>query len=196
LCYRAALIKRSAPALFSSVVVAFTIEANQTRRGTTSEAGSGRDEYKVERPIQGILTNHGYVIPDPDVPNRLSVWFSGGSMQVQDEHGDLELWKQLFDASAAPQRDVMEMARVLGARILLGAHVPDKMEKDGSMNYCLKRPIGGHGSAFCDVLYMDDTLRIMRGHHGSIFVSTRVNDDDDFIVQHNCSNMDIGGIAE
>lgn len=167
------------------MVVSFTIEGNQTRRGTTSQDGSNH-EYVVRRPIKGVLTNHGYMIPDPDVPNRLSIWFSGGTLQVQDAKQDLELWKQVFDVSAAPQRDVMEMARVLGARILLGAHLPDKMENDGSMTYCLKRPIGGHGSAFCDVLYMDDTLRIMRGHHGSIFVSTRVKTNssvvDDYVV--------------
>jgi hypothetical protein len=42
------------------------------------------------------------------------------------------------------------------------------------MNYTLKRPIGGHGSAFCDVLYLDDSLRIMRGHHGSLFIFSKV----------------------
>ena len=52
--------------------------------------------------------------------------------------------------------------------------MPDRMGDDGTMIYELKRPIGGHGLAYTDVLFLDDDLRILRGHHGQVFVCARV----------------------
>jgi len=157
---------------FYSILVAFTVEDSQTRHGTKPE-DQNTEDYVVRRPIRGMLTNHGYCIPDPTVPNRLSVWFSGGSLKVQDKTNDLEVWKRLFDTNEAPRRGLSEYARVLAARILLGARIADEMAEDGTLSYSLKRPIGGHGSVFIDVLYSDNTMRIVRGHHGSIFVFIR-----------------------
>lgn len=122
------------------------------------------------------MTNYGYLLPDPHVPNRLSVWFTGGSLEVNDDEQDLEEWKRIF--GDAPNRDMSEYARLLAAKVLLGAVVPDQMEENGTLNYLLKRPIGGHGSAFCDVLYMDEKLRIMRGHNGSMFAFRKVQMDN------------------
>eukprot|EP00531_Pseudo-nitzschia_arenysensis_P007548 CAMPEP_0116123512 /NCGR_PEP_ID=MMETSP0329-20121206/4789_1 /TAXON_ID=697910 /ORGANISM="Pseudo-nitzschia arenysensis, Strain B593" /LENGTH=475 /DNA_ID=CAMNT_0003617435 /DNA_START=59 /DNA_END=1486 /DNA_ORIENTATION=+ len=155
------------------IVNAITIEAGQDRKGNV---GCQRDDdcYIVPRPIRGILTTQGYIVPDPSIPNRLSVWFSGGSLEVQDEDSDLEEWKKIFDISSAPNRDIREYANNLAARLLLGAHIPDKLQDDGTLRFDLKRPIGGHGSVFCDVVYMDDDLRIMHGHHDSVYVSVRV----------------------
>jgi hypothetical protein len=160
----------------TSIVVALTIEAGQDRMGVQTEPGDG--DYVVPTPIRAILTNQGYAVPDPDVPNRLSIWFSGGSLEVQNEPKDLEEWKKVFDATSAPDRDLRESANILAAKLLLGALVPEDMEEDGTMSFVLKRPIGGHGSAYCDIAYMDDNLRIMRGHHGSVYVCTRVPDSD------------------
>lgn len=117
--------------------------------------------------------NEGFCVPDPDVPNRISIWFIGGTLQVEDVDHDLDEWRQIFDQSMAPRRDTKELARILAARLLLGAQVPDKVNVDGSMSYHLNRPIGGHGSAFVDVLYCDESLRILRGHQGSLYVSIR-----------------------
>lgn len=155
------------------IVNAITIEAGQDRKGNT-ECQQDGDCYIVPRPIRGILTTQGYIIPDPNIPNRLSVWFSGGSLEVQDEDSDLEEWKKIFDTSSAPNRDIREYANNLAARLLLGAHIPDKLEEDGTLRFDLKRPIGGHGSVFCDVVYMDDNFRIMHGHHDSVYVCVRV----------------------
>lgn len=130
----------------------------------------------MPRPIRGILTTHGYSIPDPNQPNRISVWFSGGSLEVQDEESDVEEWKKIFDTSSAPNRDIREYANNLAARLLLGANIPDKLEEDGTLRFDLKRPIGGHGSVFCDIVYMDENLRIMHGHHDSVYVCVRVSD--------------------
>jgi hypothetical protein len=162
--------------LLSSIVVAITIEPGQDRKGVQKDPADG--EYVVPRRIRGILTTHGYAVPDPNVPNRLSIWFSGGSLEVQDEPQDLQEWKKLFDSTAAPGRDLREYANILAARLLLGALVPEGMAEDGTMSFVLKRPIGGHSSAYCDIAYMDESLRIMRGHHGSVYVCTRVPETD------------------
>jgi len=155
------------------IVAALTIEDGQDRKGN-KDVSFDEDSYVVPRPIRGILTTQGYSIPDPNTANRLSIWFSGGTLEVQDEVDDLEEWKKIFDLKSAPDRDLKEYANILAARVLLGAHLPDKLEDDGTMSFSLKRPIGGHGSVFCDVVYMDDKLRIMRGHAGSVYVCIRV----------------------
>jgi hypothetical protein len=200
-----------------SIVVAFTIEANQTRSGKTPgptnsegepEATETQDHSKAQdfvipRPIRGLMTNYGYMVADPTCPTRSSIWFSGGSMEVQDEVNDAVIWKQIFDESILPRRDPKSMASLLAAKLLLGAyttttltavdgtttttHDADSQRGPNSSNadcgddesvptisYYFKRPIGGHGEVFCDMLYIDDTLRIMQGHHGSIYVFTRV----------------------
>lgn len=46
----------------TSIVVSFTIER---------EPGKGPN-------VQGIMTNYGFIVPDPTVRNRYSVWFTGG----------------------------------------------------------------------------------------------------------------------
>jgi len=157
------------------IVNAITIEAGQDRKGNSKDEGD-RDCYIVPRPIRAILTTQGYSIPDPTIPNRLSVWFSGGSLEVQDEEKDFDEWKHIFDMSSAPSRDIREYANSLAAKVILGAHIPDRLEQDGTLRFDLKRPIGGHGSVFCDVIYMDENLRIMHGHHDSVYVCVRVPD--------------------
>lgn len=154
------------------MVVSFTIEPGQTRRGVPPNEEASEKEYVVPRPIRGLLKNHGYCLPDPSVPNRLSIWFSAGTIEVQNEE-DLDEWKIILDPAEAPRRDLKEWARVMAARVLLGAHLPDGMAEDGTMRYTLKRPIGGHGEVFCDVIYADETLRVLRGHGGSIYVFMR-----------------------
>ena len=103
-----------------SIVVAFTIQPNQTRLGT--EPAEDEKEFVIPRPIQGLMTNHGYMVDDPKTPNRSSIWFSGGSIEVQDEIADAEIWRQIFDESLAPRRDSAATANLLAAQLLLGAH--------------------------------------------------------------------------
>jgi hypothetical protein len=160
---------------YRSIVVAITVEPGQDRKGQIQEdsTAASDNDYIVPRPIRGILTTQGYSIPDPVLPERLSIWFSGGTLEVQDED-DLEEWKQIFDVASAPDRFPKEYANMLAAKVLLGAHLPDNLEEDGTMSFSLKRPIGGHGSVYCDVLFMDEQLRIMKGHHGSVYVCIRV----------------------
>ena len=163
-----------------NIVTAFSIEPASPLFGENSPNAT------VARPIRGIMTTYGYILPDPSTPNRLSVWFTGGTVEVDDE-GDADEWKRIFGGSSAaaaanagpmapprPGPSLSERAKMLAAKLLLGATVPHEMEDNGSMQFQLKRPVGGHGSTYVDTIYLDDTLRIMQGHHGSLFVMARV----------------------
>jgi hypothetical protein len=134
---------------------------------------------QVRRPIKGIMTTFGYVLPDPQVPNRLSIWFTGGTLKPNNDDYDIGEWKRIFD-KPQPSRTFGEKARVLAANLLMGAQVPTAMEDDGTMEYTFSRPLGGHGVAYMDVIYLDNTLRIVRGHRGTLFVFTRIPDDGSF----------------
>lgn len=159
------------------IVVALTIMPGQDRHGKDGDVNNNNKEYIVKRPIQALLTNHGYCIPDPNEVNRLTIWFTGGSLEAQDDDDvDKEEWKQLFDRTLLPNRTITEYARLIALKFLLGAEVQDDMNEEGIMSYHLKRPIGGHGRVFIDILYCDDTMRIVKGHNGSIFVVSRVPD--------------------
>lgn len=219
-----------------NIVVAFTVEPNQNRNGeprsppaagaegdpasSTSKSSKrdGRnvpvadddDDFVVSRPINGVMTNYGYVLPDPSVPNRFSIWFTGGTLEFddcqedeeeQEQEGEgegddipalapqhhprlLREWRKIFDPSSAPRRTPLEYARVLAAKILLGASISDTPREGGggdppvgSLSYVLRRPIGGHGLAYVDVLYLDDELRVMRGHRDQVYVCARVDED-------------------
>lgn len=172
-----------------NIVVAFVIEPNQDRHGNQiGDAGDADDANSdknkrhhprhrhrpITRPIRGIMTNLGFLLPDPKRDNRLSVWFTEGQLEVNDEEEDLKEWQRIFDNRGAPKRALRERAHMLAAKLFLGADVPEQMDEDGTMRYELKRPIGGHGLAYTDVLYLDDDLRILRGHHGQIYVCARV----------------------
>lgn len=63
-------------------------------------------------------------------------------------------------------------ARHTAQNILLGA-VSEPMDESGTIGFHLKRPIGGHSSAFVDLIYMDDDIRVMRGHSGSVYLFKR-----------------------
>jgi len=113
-------------------VLAFTIEAGQTLQGT---APTSDKDFVVPRPIRGLMTNHGYMVADPVTPDRSTIWFSGGSIEVQDEVADAAVWKQIFDESVIPRRDMKAAANLLAAKILLERipprprRIPMKMER-------------------------------------------------------------------
>jgi hypothetical protein len=136
--------------------------------------GSPSPNKNILKSLRGKITTYGYVLPDPNTTNRLSIWLSGGKIEPNlDQEDDMEKWKKAFGGGTL-KRHFQEKARVLASKLLLGAVVPTQMEEDGSMEFALNRPIGGHGTAYVDVLYLDDNLRIVQGNRGSIFVMTRV----------------------
>jgi hypothetical protein len=131
--------------------------------------------------MRGILTNYGYALPDPTNPNRKSIWFTGGTIEPADER-QLDDWKKVFGAKnktksvsdgKPPTINEVDEAKTLASKMLLGV-IHEPMDDKGVLGYQLNRPIGGHGNAYCDVIYMDDDIRVMRGHSGSNYVFRRV----------------------
>ena len=123
------------------------------------------------RPIQALLTTNGYALPDPSKSNQLSIWFTGGSLEIVNKD-DLHIWKILFhDKHPRPLR---EKAKLFGSKMAVGATPAKTMEADGKLSYTLNRPIGGHGVAHVDVLYLDETLRVVRTSGNEVNVFARV----------------------
>lgn len=111
-------------------------------------------------------------LPDPKNPSRLSSWFTGGSIEVWDDSNDMSAWRNIFETPG--KRSLKAKARIFSARLAVGASPAGEMEADGKMSYAMKRPIGGHGVAYIDVVYLDETLRIVRGNYGTVYVSARI----------------------
>ena len=148
------------------IVAAFTIEP-------ASASFPDAPNKDVHRPIRGIMTTYGYSLPDPKVENRHSIWFTGGKIEPNNSEQDIFAWKRLF-ALHPPKHSFGEKAKLLAVKLLMGATVPEKMDEDGSMSYAFTRPLGGHGMAYVDVVYLDETLRIVKGHRGTIMVFSRL----------------------
>ena len=155
------------PLLQNSIIVSFTIKDTNA----TEEDGS-----EPKEPLRGIMTNYGYSLPDPNHPDRKSVWFTGGTIEPADD-SRLDEWKKIFsfktvetdtDGGNCTDNEA-EKARTLASKILLGI-VHEPIDSQGVVGYHLNRPIGGHGSTYVELVYMDDELRIMRGHSGSVYV--------------------------
>lgn len=129
--------------------------------------------------LKAVMTNYGYLLPDPHIPNRFSIWFTRGILeQDPDDNTDdnnnnnipTDEWKETF-SNSMNSRSMTERAKLFAAKLMLGIKAPGKMEEDGSMEYNLYKPIRG----YCDVIYMDDKLRIIKGHHGTIYVLYRIS---------------------
>jgi hypothetical protein len=158
-----------------NIVTALTIEP-----GSQGQFGPDSPNQMVTHRLEGLMTTYGYALPNPDHPNRLSIWFTGGSLEVNDAD-DLDRWKQVFGSEKFPKRKWHEQARVFGAQMAMGAQPAERMESDGKMSYQLTRPIGGHEKAHMDILYLDSTLRITRCkywssyYHCSFFTFTNIS---------------------
>ncbi len=144
--------------------------------------------------MRAVMSVKGYILPDPETKNRLTVWFTGGSLspaklssnndgdKTDDEeentsgegndYGGFDEWNSIF-GKGKWRKALSERARGMAAKVLLGVDAPSKMEDDGQLGYSMNRPVGGHGKAYIDVLYLDDDLLIMKGHHGTIYAMAR-----------------------
>jgi len=150
---------------FYSIIASFTIEGS-------SETSSSVISDQPKEALHGIMINYGYCLPDPDHPDRKSIWFTGGTLEPADENR-LDEWKKVFGTKTATNEgDEAKKAKALASKILLGI-VLEEMDDEGIIGYHLNKPIGGHGLAYVDVVYIDDDLRIMRGHSGSVYVLKR-----------------------
>ena len=118
------------------------------------------------------MTSFGYCLPDPTHSNRLKVWFTGGSIECNDEF-DLEHWKTIFGEAHQTRRKISSRARVTMAKVALGAHPPEEcggMDDDGTISFTLHRPI----AAYVDVLYMDSNMRCAKSQNGTVYMFARI----------------------
>eukprot|EP00569_Conticribra_weissflogii_P008515 CAMPEP_0171368190 /NCGR_PEP_ID=MMETSP0879-20121228/6581_1 /TAXON_ID=67004 /ORGANISM="Thalassiosira weissflogii, Strain CCMP1336" /LENGTH=624 /DNA_ID=CAMNT_0011876349 /DNA_START=14 /DNA_END=1888 /DNA_ORIENTATION=- len=173
-----------------NIIAAFTIEHPDDIGEETS-----KEQSIIKKPLKGILTNYGYTLSDPLISDRKSIWFTGGTIEPADNDSEsIEEWKKLFSAHAietsenpteirskidaeGTEDSETETARDLATKIFLGA-ISEPMMEDGTIGFHLTKPIGGHGHAYCDILYLDDEIRVMRGHSGSVYVFCREAMDD------------------
>jgi len=149
----------------SSIIAAFTIEP-------PSEEFPDAPNRDVKDPIKGIMTTYGYTLPDPNEPNRLSIWITGGRIEPNGSPADHDRWRRQFQLHPA-QHSLGEKAKLLAVKLLMGAQL-HPMAPDGSVEYTFTRPLGGHGIAYVDTLYCDSSLRVVRGHRGTVFVFSRM----------------------
>jgi hypothetical protein len=149
------------------IVTAFTIEPSMA-------AFPNAPNKDVTCPIKGIMTTYGYSLPDPNVPNRHSIWFTGGRIEPNSDPSDVLAWKNFFTIHP-PKHSFSEKAKLLAVKLLMGATIPKEIDPDdGSISYDFTRPLGGHGMAYVDVIYLDESMKIVRGHRGTLFVFSRV----------------------
>lgn len=154
-----------------NIITAFTIEPYNPETMGPDSPNKGIDE-----PIQAIMTTNGFAMPYPRQNNRYSIWFSGGSIKVISDPNSPSgrQWEQIFSVKNMPQRTFKEKAGLFAAGLLMGASAVDEMDEEGKISFVMSRPI----AAYIDMLYLDESLRIMRGSSGSLYVMTRAPMDD------------------
>ena len=158
----------------------FSIEIALTIEPADPASSEEKNKHAPSKRLKAFQTVNGYMIPDPEVPSRLSVWFTGGKLapasKVAASDGaidsdDFEEWTNIFGNSSSTWT---ESITNMSAKLLFGAELPSGMnEVDGSMSYKMNRPYGGHGKAYVDILYLDDDLYVTRGNSGTIHVAVR-----------------------
>jgi hypothetical protein len=156
--------------IFLSIVTAFTIEQ------ASPDTDPKSPNYDIDGPIQAVMTTTGYIIPNPHKSNRVSIWFSGGSIELAGNRNpeDTKRWNSVFDHNKMPKRAFSERSKLFVAGMIMGASAGDRLNAEGKMTYALKRPIGGHDTAFVEVIYLDATIRIVRANTGVVYVFARV----------------------
>lgn len=111
------------------------------------------------------MTTYGYALPDPDKPDRLSVWFSGGKLECGERKSsaEFEVWKRIFgkNNNVNEARTLREGVMVAAARLFMGAtgYNDGMNEQTGEMVYTFSRPVGGHGKAYVDIVHLDEQIR-------------------------------------
>jgi len=97
------------------IVTAFLIEPYSPSFGPNSPNSI------VQSPIRGIMTVYGYALPDPNTPDRLSVWFSGGKMECGEcrKSHKFQVWKRIF-GDAVPTSPVVTAGKTTGAAAAVG----------------------------------------------------------------------------
>lgn len=157
-----------------NTVCAFTIEAARESPSNQHAFGNNPPNLGVEQPIQGLMTTFGYAISNPNDSSQLSIWFTGGSLEVHDVDGHVQQWKHIFEGENQPKRKQQGFwKRRLSKSQEKGISLPE-LEGDGKMTYEILKPFAGHDSSYVNVLYMDEALLVTKANTGPIYVSARV----------------------
>ena len=102
------------------------------------------------------------MVPHPEQPNRLLAWFSHGSFEVNDDEHDQQTWRHVLERTMAASAFQSTSPTRL------------EVEADGKLSFQIPRNDDARESMYLDVLYLDDTIRVLRGNRGTIFVMARV----------------------
>ncbi|GFH53866.1 hypothetical protein CTEN210_10342 [Chaetoceros tenuissimus] len=124
--------------------------------------------------VQGVLQMDGYTIPNPTVENRYSIWFTGGrcyALNGKDKDAR-QKWRDVFGTELKLKK--REKFQLWMAKLMMGAQPSSGMLEDDSLQYVMKKPIGGHNVAYQQVLYLDDETRITEGNRGTVVVVSRI----------------------
>ena len=122
------------------IAVSLTIEPR-------SDKAQGK---KSSYSLRALMTVKGYLLPDPDQTNRLTVWFTSGKLSPatlppqmksatnKRAYGGFKEWESIFN-NKKRKKTWLERAKVMAAKVFLGADIPEGMDEDGSMSYTLHR---------------------------------------------------------
>jgi hypothetical protein len=58
----------------------FTIEPRSFYEEEASQADNPSTVRAPSKPMKGLMTTYGYLLPDPQNPVRYTVWFTGGTV--------------------------------------------------------------------------------------------------------------------
>ena len=122
--------------------------------------------------IKGVLQMDGYTLPNPSEGNRYSIWFTGGRCYAMNGQ-DAKQWQDVF-GTELPKPKMKERFNLWMAKMIMGAQPSEGMLEDGSLAYSLTKPIGGHKTAFQQVVYLDAETRIAVGNRGTIVAVSRM----------------------
>lgn len=131
--------------------------------------------------VQAILNFKGYSLPDPIIPQRHTVWLAEGCVQTVSSQRQHEVnWKRVFSGVPAGEP-------AMSSTFSTKPPVYDFLDSDSNgapvgtndhdLAFRFQCPFGGPGVAHVDTLYIDDSLRIVQGHRGSLFVFSKVPED-------------------
>ena len=122
-------------------------------------------------PLKGIVRNLGVCEPYGD--DSLQVRFTGGILTPQPDT-NLEAWKQVFGNQAPASKEVKTSLkeRLTGVflRLMFGLVPPEAINpKTGEVRFKMQRSPKGK----LQILYLDEELRITKGHRGTVLVCDR-----------------------
>ncbi|GKY90791.1 hypothetical protein MPSEU_000051900 [Mayamaea pseudoterrestris] len=121
----------------------------------------------VLRPMRALLSIRGYLVAHPEQKNRLLAWFSHGSFEVSDDDRDQQTWRHILERTMSsvlyPERQQQRQSPQQQLRL----------EADGKLSFQMP-PDYNEELMYVDVLYLDETIRVLQGGRGTIYVMARV----------------------